>query len=664
MQKGILKIRQTRKGREYLVEYVNARGKTIQTAIMPQNRHFDQATAVDNDPLEFELLNGVPVKCVVPGKETAPVARAAPAGRQNLEAAQGYRSAPANAQGRALVDAVAPYNFVPFDAAAVLPAFEDEEGIWSGTITCSLKALTPLLVCARPEKGSETAPGICRFMQANGGNIIPGTSIKGMFRALLEILSFSNMEQVSARHLFWRTVDRPAYREFFSGEEILGGYLRKSGAEYTLVPVRVTPREAGAPRVKGCERVETGGLFKNGKKSRDYDFHEPPADVKGQPLPAEIVNTFWAQLTPNQESPRRWAKARREERLKTAPGLPVFYRVDERGEVAELGFCRYFRLKYKYSAHELAYPDGVRVPCDFVTRLFGSAGNGLDGSAFRGRVTVEAARIQGAPYRENGLEAVLGGPKPTCLPLYLEQDASRVKTIAKGRKNNLEYMKNYNDRDARLRGRKLYWHHDVDESFFPGRETMNKRDGTKNNKVITRLFPLDTGAEARIVIHVERLTATELGGLFEAIQLPAGHAHKLGMGKSLGLGSVRLEIVDAAVFDARKLHGSLVERLGQAPASLSVEKIAELRKGFRNRILAAVRERCRKWRDIGEYDELPPIRALRILMDYQNRPKPAQVRTMTLRHIQGDPLTQVNFGNHAILPAPEEVIRNGSAQGS
>lgn len=53
-------------------------------------------------------------------------------------------------------------------------------------------------------------------MQADGKKIIPGTSIKGMLRSLLEILTFSNMLPVCDRHLFWQMANRPAYRGMFA----------------------------------------------------------------------------------------------------------------------------------------------------------------------------------------------------------------------------------------------------------------------------------------------------------------------------------------------------------------------------------------------------------------------------------------------------------------
>ena len=99
------------------------------------------------------------------------------------------------AQSAALCDAVAPYNFITYDPEAVLEEKGAECGSWSGVLHCRLKALTPLLVAGerrkRPDESSE-----CRFFNIEGKNVIPGSSIKGVLRSMVEILSFSAMRQV------------------------------------------------------------------------------------------------------------------------------------------------------------------------------------------------------------------------------------------------------------------------------------------------------------------------------------------------------------------------------------------------------------------------------------------------------------------------------------
>lgn len=656
MQNGTLKIRDVKNGKEYRVAFVNAKGKSLEMVIQPADRLFDPAKVVDGDPVHFELDKaGRPVKCVVPGKEGQPAPRPArPAGsgtvpRSGTSAAHGT---PAKGSASARCDAVAPYNFIPFESGAVIPAFEDEEGVWSGKIVCELMALTPLLVSGRQTKAGDNAPSECRFMRVDGHNVIPGTSIKGMLRSLLKILSFSHMRPVADKPLFWRRVDRPEYREGFPQDVVLGGYLRKEGANYALFPVQVTPKDPRDPAVTGCERVKTGGMKTKDKDSKVYYFSKPTE--KRISLDRDVVNDFWEQLTPNQKS--RWPREKRNELMTSFPGLPVFYRQDGNGTITDLGFCRYFRLKYAHTPYSLVYPDDRPLERDFVTRLFGAVGK-KSGESFKGRVSVSPARVNGDLLDERGIRAVLGTPKPTCLPLYLEQDAATVTLMPKNAlKNNLDTMRSYDHPSARLRGYKWYWHHDADKRFFPGADAAT--EGRANDKVASQLYPVAEGAGAKIVIHVDRLTDTELGGLLEAIDLPEGHAHKLGMGKSLGLGSVRLRIAEARVTDIRKVHGSLSGRLeGRGDELMDEETRRQLRDHFRNRVLEAVRAKHQPWKNITGYDQLPPIRALRIMMDFAHRPAPDKVRTMSLRRDRDNPLTEVNFGVNAILPGPEQVIK-------
>ena len=105
MQKGTLKIRDVKKGKEYRLVFENAKGKTLDIVIQPPNRLFDLNAVVDGDPVEFELQNGIPVKCAVPGKEARPVVKErAPVPR---ETGATTVSAPRNT-ARARCDAVAP----------------------------------------------------------------------------------------------------------------------------------------------------------------------------------------------------------------------------------------------------------------------------------------------------------------------------------------------------------------------------------------------------------------------------------------------------------------------------------------------------------------------------------------------------------------------------
>jgi CRISPR/Cas system CSM-associated protein Csm3 (group 7 of RAMP superfamily) len=87
-----------------------------------------------------------------------------------------------------------PYNFVPFapnEPDTASPPGHEEYSGQSGTLDCTLTALTPLLV-----KGSDTGRGDRRqpyypLENSRYTPIIPGTSLKGMVRSVFEVLTNS-----------------------------------------------------------------------------------------------------------------------------------------------------------------------------------------------------------------------------------------------------------------------------------------------------------------------------------------------------------------------------------------------------------------------------------------------------------------------------------------
>lgn len=656
---GILRIKvnEKKKTENHTVDYTNQNGKAVNFVVPAAARYYKGAS--DGDTCAIEVENNKVVKCEVPGKPGQPDADAGTAtassasmsgGKPGGGQKGGYKSG--GSRGHAghgagynnysgssghgsyaktryePVEGTAPYNFVPYKDGAIARPMADEARRWSGEIVCELEALTPLLVSGGQgkDKGEGTE---CRFMQVGGKNIIPGTSIKGMLRSLIEILSFSGLKPVSKKKLFWREVAEEDYRAYFPGE-VKGGFLRKRGADYWLKPARVTPRDADAPKEPNFEKVETGGFFKNGVKSKSY-FFDLTGNEKDMELDRDVVLRFEAQLTENQR--KRWSDRERAKRLTSAPGLPVFYRLNHLGEIVELGFCRYFRLEYNYSPWDLAWPDKEKEEeADIASVIFGHVGK----KSQAGRIAIEPFAIKGQPYDQQGIWVVLGAPKPTCLPFYLVQNPDKIDVISYGKKNKRTSMNNYNERSSRLRGHKLYWHHDPDPAYFPR--------GNDNRKTQSCLHPLASGAKGRFVIHINRLTDSELGCVLEALELRKGCAHKLGMGRSLGFGSVRISIVAANIADSREKYLSLAKRLEADEAKpMDEARRRELRRVFRDHVFNEIKAH---WPKAKDYYALPPIEDLYLLMNYERRPAPKKVAMMSLKE----------FGANPLLPAPQQVL--------
>ncbi len=94
----------------------------------------------------------------------------------------------------------APYNFVPMAATVALPDWADsasidvpfEDGL-SGTLDVRLRAHTPVFVRAGGERKAEF------FQVAPGQYAIPGTSVKGCLRNVVEIASFGWLSRLTDR---------------------------------------------------------------------------------------------------------------------------------------------------------------------------------------------------------------------------------------------------------------------------------------------------------------------------------------------------------------------------------------------------------------------------------------------------------------------------------
>jgi hypothetical protein len=98
----------------------------------------------------------------------------------------------------------APYNFVPLSSQVFLPDWHQQvshdipfmDGL-SGELHYTLAAETPLLVGGRQTRANNDHPGEVRpFRLPDGNYAIPGSSMKGLLRSVMEIAAFGRMNKV------------------------------------------------------------------------------------------------------------------------------------------------------------------------------------------------------------------------------------------------------------------------------------------------------------------------------------------------------------------------------------------------------------------------------------------------------------------------------------
>lgn len=689
--KGTLSIHFTKKNsKEFKANFTNAKGKTICMPILQQARAFRENEAQEGDSLNIEMNDkGGLAKVSIPGKEEVITPVQQPKTKPTREGSYyGYHgTSPARGKSpqpeKLPAPATAPYNFIPQDClldanlerwdgrphAPKSPVADTPR--YSGTLHCRLKTLTPLLVGgSQLQKSTSEQASTKSFFRVDGKPVIPGTSLKGMVRSVVETLTCSSMRLMNDHHIFWRNFDDTAYKAKFHMGSVdsqsegpqQAGYLVRRGADFYIYPVKYKKIVQDSPVAPGHIRVSTGPMK---RKKHDYDFFPFKASedhlAVSEDRMDKIMEDFLLQLTPKQQNiyfvwniktgtglPAHEQKIRSMSRDEC---LPVFYITNSIGELEFLGLPRFFRVPKKYSPRELCdktlkikgdLPDDFT---DFSDQLFGYA---RKQQSRKGHVAFSPAVFDQVPVPLTTLPAiVLGQPHETCFAHYLRQDSTKLKTLPRNHDRfNVNSMSNYNDADE-VRGRKYYWHRG-----FELKGLAEAGSDNNNKKTQSILQPLPENTTATFDVHLDSVSLVQLGAILTALRLPEGHAHKLGMGKSLGLGSVRIDLISSDVCSDADRYSDLSIRCAalftrqKTALSLPEELLGEAEDAFRAKLLKGL---TGKNGDLKDFENLPHIRALRAMMDFKGHPSNCNTQNMKLEE----------FKALRILPKAEDVRREG-----
>jgi len=620
----------------------------------------------------------------------------------------------------------APYNFVPLAEQVIsvdvntLPNLDSFDG-YTGTIDCVLVTQSPVYVRGLMTPDDFTATGQKSFDELSTDQAkrraqfysvegttprLPGSSLRGMIRALVEIITFSKMDWVTNEPLVYRAVADDAesplgktYRDQLRRDHIRAGYIARKDHEWCIRPALpieghpfATTRATCPPggdwhAIANARQIRAGSgawvgtgntrewridtlsgvsgqgqpvLFvsvdqapnaREGEKNQ-YLFGLPNDKADPVPIPDEVVRRYREQVSQQQKKfLGNKAAALREHQ-------PVFYLVDDRGHIVFFGHARYFRLPYERSPHDLV-PEQLRKAhtVDLADAIFGYVGKGDKGQLARaGRVSFGDAQLvagQGdvwLPFAERGKDwftpRVLSEPKPTTFQHYLVQD----KDLGHDPDCKLWLAHYGSGSDTTIRGSKLYWH----KSGTVGAEQLAfAGDQDKFKRQLTGIRPLKAGVKFQMRVRFENLNAQELGALLWAIDLPPGHSHSLGMGKPLGMGAVHLNEVRLNLSDRRARYSTLFGPSGWAQPMLADAT------DFKARFEALMRSEL----GLGSepFANHERIRALLRLLSYPG-PDNAWTRYMEIDHSDGDYRTN-EYKNRPVLPDPMHVIADRDCAG-
>lgn len=185
------------------------------------------------------------------------------------------------------------------------------------------------------------------------------------------------------------------------------------------------------------------------------------------------------------------------------------------------------------------------------------------------------------PYLEEVSLKVLATPKPPSPALYFRP---------KGRKGYIE-KKTLRPGSHHPQGRKMYLHHQPAGGQDPPWATAQEEERAT---MISRIRPLRWKREFLFSIDVHNLSPEDFGLLVYSLRPTEDFRHKLGMGKPLGLGTVRIEPLAVLRIDRRRRYsgdgflgpryhegwqadGLDLQELGEAGFELEAEYLESMR---------------------------------------------------------------------------------------
>lgn len=256
--------------------------------------------------------------------------------------------------------------------------------------------------------------------------------------------------------------------------------------------------------------------------------------------------------------------------------VPVFFLVEE-GKLRAFGLAMMFRLAYKYSVVEAVHNSQPRINrdsrADLTELIFGHVPLARKGKAaeqewlLKGRVSFGLLSAQGPVKPMPEVKAVLGAPKASYYPNYIEQRADRPGAPPlMGKDSYATFM----DKDVKLRGFKRYRvQPSVVASKLPDVGDKNR----PNENVQSRFAPLPAGTRFTGQLRVHNLRPAELGAVLWALDFgqAEGCLHTLGMARPLGYGACSIEISGGKLIpnDSGAAGQTLAERLAAARAAFA-----------------------------------------------------------------------------------------------
>ena len=452
---------------------------------------------------------------------------------------------------------VNPYTFVPFPKAgkSVSNLTNVTEPLFSGEIKCRLITRTQIAVpdlLKNPVRGGNendrTEPKKYDFFNIDGKAAIPGSGIRGVIRSVYEVLTDSCMHlNDKDDDYFHSRVNKtePGIITYDKQNGYVLGYAErirdKTKSRYKtgdIVRFNSKPGNntdlvesfSDSGTYKGVYlRVDTFGKGAKASNPSVFVFKK-----KGQTVKLDKV--YVDRLKANVDMYEGKYKADYQKAIdrmeKDGGWLPVWFWVDEKTGHYYLAPSQYSRAVFVNKPRDLVEKANMQhctsqKECCAACALFGFIGDGKDEFRSRAsRVRFTDALCETADCFDGSyILPVLSTPRLSSFEFYLDSN---------GQKKFGPDSANVN-----IAGRKFYWH-------APQNEIHSDDDfGREHPKMATKMQLVKKGCEFTFSVFFDKITDEQLKKLVFALNLgennrSSARCHKIGHGKPVGLGSVKI----------------------------------------------------------------------------------------------------------------------------
>jgi len=518
----------------------------------------------------------------------------------------------------------APYNFVPLNEDVFYPDKWSEENHKisqdipfsdhaSGSVKFKIKSFSPLFIRNHEVDESDNM----YFYERNNKKIstefcyhlekgiktyyIPSTSIKGMTRSVLEIMSFSRI-LTQDKKFSYRDIKNNNYKNRLMNrqKDIQCGWLYSENNNWKIIELggakqfkiehdelskvlqdnavldfkgkRFTPEQKynkynnkfeNLITTSGNVAVFTGTV--NLEEDKEYMFPLPEKSANALVVDKMAKQTFIDAYYIGQPEVSKVWKSMWENEFNQGGFVPVFYLKDNAG-IEHFGLSLLYKLPYENSVYQgIGKHDKNNEMLDMAESIFGFSRNNNDDNeknavSLKGRVSFSHSRATGNPKPMGKVTKILSSPKAGYYPTYLEQT----------NKYKLETM---DTEKFKVSGWKRY----------PVHQSSNQTI-VKDGNTTTSFNPLPADIEFEGVMRFHNLRKFELGALLSALSMHGNNEdyfHSIGMAKPYGYGKIKIEInmdntlyVDAVKeFESKMENWCKEENLG---SWLQSEQIVEL----------------------------------------------------------------------------------------